>query len=347
MNNITSSIWQKRGLTPHQKFVLLAIADDPLCTVKIIYEKTGLSERWVRQCIKELINLRLIRMQNNNNIHTYAPNAELNKRTLDLSAEHIALCAYPKSAAHRTQARVVDNNTYSTSGSGKVLGTNSSDNNILIFKNSNVHSSNTHENHSKMETRSMQQRIAQDEEKYKSLSPSERETNLYRLLFAFKRHVSPGLCITMVDDRRSPYREAGGRLTHELEELWRNTLRRYMIDYQIKYEDLLKRVERLGRYVGQRKPIQLRDRKMSFLEFLTSKHRYFEKWMAVAITDPSCEEVNDTRPSITQIKTSISQEEYISGMEAISNLKKTLGIPLELQIALEKTLGVPLELQIA
>lgn len=332
MSGINSLIWNKKDLTPHQKFILLAIADHRSCTIKVICNKTGSSERWVRQCIKDLIKLRLIRVQSQQNVHTYAPSAELYNDTHEVSAEVSALRAYPKNDSHRTHARVVDNNIYTTSGSGKVLCTNTSTNNILIFKSTNVRSSNTRVNPNSMDIPPMQQRIIDDEEKYKSLSPSEKEMNLYRLLSAFKRHVSPSLCITLIDDRRSPYRENGGRLTHELEDLWRSTLRKYLIDYQIKFDELLYRIERLGKYIGQRKPIQLKDRQMSFLEFLTSKHRYFEKWMAIALTDPSCE-IKETQKKEMErpIKTATeTQEERLVALEAMRILKEKFKVGLQI-----------------
>lgn len=328
MSSTSSLIWQNKDLTPSQKFVLLAIADEPKCTIKIICNKTGSSERWVRQSIKELSQLNLISTKAQNKSHVYEPSAYLNKGTSEAYADVSALHAYPKNDAHRTHARVVDNNTYSTSGSGKVLCTNHSNNNILIFKSTTVRSSNTRVNPKPMDTPPMQQRITQDEEKYKSLSPSKKDVNLYRLLSAFKAHVSSTLCITLIDDRRSPYRENGGRLTYELEDLWRKTLRKYLVDYQIDFEELVKRVERLGKYIGQRKPIQLKDRQMSFLEFLTSKHRYFEKWMAVALTDPGCEIKPETKRET--IKTLETIEEKIAAQEAMKIFNEKFKVALQI-----------------
>lgn len=331
MRSITSVIWQNKELTPHEKFVLLAIADEPFCTIKVICDKTGLSERWVRNCIKQLTQLCLIHMQKKDHTHTYAHTSYLNKGTNELSAGFSALRSDQESHAQRTHARVVDNNIHSTSGSGKVLYTNFCNSNVLIFKSTSVCSSNTRVNPIAMKSPPMQQRINQDDEKYKRLTPHEREKNLYRLLFSFKRHVSPHLCITLVEDRRSPYRENGGRLTHELEELWRKTLYKYRADYQVKYDELLRRVEKLGRYIGQRKPFQLHNRKMSFLEFLTSKHRYFEKWMAIALTDPTCEIPIETIPIQTKKEArNPTQEEQEAAREAFSVLNKKFNVSLQI-----------------
>ena len=151
----------------------------------------------------------------------------------------------------------------------------------------------------------------------------EKDENAQRALSAFMAHLNGRVGITLVACVHAACRANGGHLEQSQDVLWRKLLGGYMKKYNIDLPVILQRLDILSRYISQAKPIQLRDRIISFEEFISGRQPYLECWMSKTIADHSRSTYRLKENSVLLHKP--SDEDRQEGMKYLRNLMAMLG----------------------
>jgi len=328
-----SPIWAIKNLSPGQRLVLLAIAENcdrsltATIGVKEIAFYTQLTPRSVSRHLADLKTKEMISIQHKTTQNGQKQRSEycllplrkhMEQQTLPLNTCEadksgiLNTCEADKSG--RARVRVEYTNSGSGSGSGDI-------NNLIFSKSTSVINSSS-------EIISKSEKMDTVERKKEGHSRDQKRENLYAALKAFRANLNNRLGISLVFCDQACCSANQGHLTPSLERLWGDILRQHIMEYKINLPEMLRRLSVLGAYIGQRKPLQLRDRTMSFAEFLQSPHNHFSKWMMEALAENDFREkqrekqYEERRVSPREH----NEEERRENMKILERLKQTLKI---------------------
>jgi len=326
-----SPIWAIKNLSAGQRLVLLAIAEncDRTLTatmgVKQIAFYTQFTPRSVSRHLADLKNKGMIFIKHKTTTNGQKQCSEysllplrkhMEQQTLPLNTCEadksgiLNTCEADKSGRARTRVE------YTNSGSGSEFGSGSS-NNLIFSKSTSVINSS-------IQFISKSEKMDTVEQKKERHATDKKRNNLYEALKAFRANLNNRLGMTLVSCNEACCSANQGHLTPSLERQWGEVLRQHTKEYKIDLPEMLRRLSVLGAYIGQRKPLQLRDRTMSFAEFLESPHNHFSKWMMEALAENTFRE--NTYVERRTIHREHSEEERRENMKILQMLKNTLKI---------------------
>jgi len=112
---------------------------------------------------------------------------------------------------------------------------------------------------------------------------NQRRIQAYSLLFDFYDACKGSLGVDFVKNETDPKEIKLGAIAQQTEQAWIGWMKQYAQKRKIGWKELRERIIRMGRYMGDRKPFQLKTRNIS-LEEILDRPEWLERWMTESST---------------------------------------------------------------